>query len=285
MSTVEYETALRFSFETRSPRPGSGTRAAAEQILGKAGVNSESATLLPFGGTAAVEAMNDGKVDAVWIFGAPDSTSVHSFLHNPNVRIMGFQTAEALTRIFPELARLVLPQGIVDIYRNIPPNDVPLIGTTTKVLVRSHLHPEIVQLLLQTMVEAHSGPNIFQRAGEFPNGTDIEYPVAPAAIAAVPLMTISKLRLPGNENIGDARKLIASQPDALAVLIADIISSGSFTLKIESSTPRDRAPCCSASLWNVGVIRPSATAAFGAPPESPRSRYLGVCHQVPARAG
>src|SRR5262252_9006778 len=63
---------------------GSGTRAAAEQILGKAGVNYESATLLPFGGLAAVEAMNDGKVDAVWTFGAPDSTAVHSFLHNPN---------------------------------------------------------------------------------------------------------------------------------------------------------------------------------------------------------
>jgi TRAP-type uncharacterized transport system substrate-binding protein len=147
---------------------GSGTRAAAEQILGKAGVNYESATLLPFGGLAAVEAMNDGKVDAVWIFGAPDSTAVHSFLHNPNVRIMGFQTAEAFTRIFPELARLVLPQGVVDIYQNIPPNDVPLIGSTTKVLVRSDLHPEIVQLLLQTMVEAHGGANVFQRAGEFP---------------------------------------------------------------------------------------------------------------------
>jgi TRAP-type uncharacterized transport system substrate-binding protein len=136
---------------------GSGTRAAAEQILGKGGVNSESATLLPFGGSAAVEAMNDGKVDAVWIFGAPDSTAVHWFLHNPNIRIMGFQTAEALTRIFPELARLVLPQGVVDIYRNIPPNDVPLIGSTSKVLVRSDLHPEIVQLLLQTMVEVHGG--------------------------------------------------------------------------------------------------------------------------------
>jgi TRAP-type uncharacterized transport system substrate-binding protein len=161
---------------------GSGTQAAAEHVLGKAGVNSENATLLPFGGTAAVEAMNDGKVDAVWIFGAPDSPAIHSLLHNPNVRIMGFQTAEALTRMFPELARLILPQGIVDIYRNIPPNDVPLIGTTAKVLVRSDLHPEIVQLLLQTMAEVHSGPNIFQRAGEFPNGTDIEYPVAPAAI-------------------------------------------------------------------------------------------------------
>jgi TRAP-type uncharacterized transport system substrate-binding protein len=160
---------------------GSATRAGAEQILAKAGVNSESATLLPIGGSAAVDAINDGKVDAVWIFGAPDSPAVHSFLHNPNVRIMGFQTAEAFTRIFPGLARLVLPQGVIDIYRNIPPNDVILIGSTTKVLVRSDLHPEIVQLLLQTMVEVHGGTNIFQRAGEFPNGIDVEYPVAPAA--------------------------------------------------------------------------------------------------------
>ena len=67
---------------------------------------------------------------------------------------MSFPAAEAFTRIFPELARLVLPQGVIDIDRNIPPNDVPLIGATTKVLVRSDLHPEIVQLLLQTMIEA-----------------------------------------------------------------------------------------------------------------------------------
>ena len=161
---------------------GSGTRASAEQILGKGGVNSETATFLPFAGTDAVEAMNDGKVDAVWIIGAPDATAVKSLLENPNVRIMSFPTAEAFTRIFPDLARLVLPQGVIDIYRNIPPNDVQLIGSTSKVLVRSDLHPEIVQLLLQTMVEAHGGSNIFQRTGEFPNGTDVEYPVAPAAI-------------------------------------------------------------------------------------------------------
>jgi TRAP-type uncharacterized transport system substrate-binding protein len=160
---------------------GSATRASAEQILGKGGVNYETATFLPFAGTEAVAAMNDGKVDAVWIIGAPDATAVKSLLQNPNFRIMSFPTAEAFTRIFPDLARMVLPQGVIDIFRNIPPNDVQLIGSTTKVLVRSDLHPEIVQLLLQTMVEAHGGSNIFQRIGEFPNGTDLEYPVAPAA--------------------------------------------------------------------------------------------------------
>ena len=161
---------------------GSGTRSTGEQILGKAGVNSENAAFLPFAGSAAVEALNDGKVDAVWILGTPDSPAVRSLLQNPNVRIMNFATAEAFTIIFPELVRLVLPRGVIDIKRDIPPNDVPLIGTTTKILVRSDLHPEIVQLLLQTMVEAHGARAVFQRSGEFPNSTDTEYPVAPAAI-------------------------------------------------------------------------------------------------------
>jgi hypothetical protein len=78
--------------------------------------------------------------------------------------------------------RLVLPQGVIDVDRNIPSADVQLIGTTSKVLIRSDLHPEIVQLLLQTMKEVHSGSDIFQRSGEYPNGTDVEYPVAQTAL-------------------------------------------------------------------------------------------------------
>ena len=161
---------------------GSATRLTAEQILGKGGVNSETATLLPFISATAVEALNDGKVDAVWILGSPDSPSVHSLLQNPNVRLMSFPNAEAFTIIFPDLVRLVLPRGVIDIDRNIPPDDVPLMGSSSKVLVRSDVHPEIVQLLLQTMVEVHGGRGVFQRSGEFPNSTDTEYPVAPAAI-------------------------------------------------------------------------------------------------------
>ena len=161
---------------------GSATRLSAEKILGKGGVDFQTATLLPFAGLAAVKALNEKKVDVVWIIGSPDATAVKSFLGNPDVQLMGFPTAEAFTRIYPDLIRLVLPKGVVDIDRVIPPEDVPLIGTTTKVLVRSDLHPEIVQLLLQTMVITHSGPEIFQRSGEFPNGTDAEYPVTPTAI-------------------------------------------------------------------------------------------------------
>lgn len=161
---------------------GSGTRHTAEGILAKGGVSSETATLVPLAGNAAAQALFDGKVDAVLILGAPDSSAVQSLLRAPKVRLMNFPTAEAFTRIFPNLVRLVLPQGVVDVEANIPPNDTSLIATTSSVLVRSDLHPTIVSLLLKTMVEVHKKPGIFQRAGEFPQPTDPDYPVAAAAI-------------------------------------------------------------------------------------------------------
>ena len=160
---------------------GSGTRFSAERILGRSGVNSTTATLLPVGGAAAVAALDESRVDVVWIAGSPDAPAVSSLLRNPKVRLMSFPMADAFTRVFPDLVRLVLPQGVIDLDSINPPNDVVLIGSTVKVLVRSDLHPQIVQLLLQTMVEAHGGANIFQRASEFPNANDPEYPVAPAA--------------------------------------------------------------------------------------------------------
>ncbi len=50
----------------------SGARYVAERLLGKANVNSKTATLLPFGGDAAVDALDDGKVDVILIVGGSD---------------------------------------------------------------------------------------------------------------------------------------------------------------------------------------------------------------------
>ena len=94
---------------------------------------------------------------------------------------MSFTDADALTRIFPFLVRLVMPRGVVDYETKVPAADVILIATTNVVLVRKELHPSIIDLLVQTMVEVHSAPGIFQRIGEFPTPTDPEYPVAEEA--------------------------------------------------------------------------------------------------------
>jgi TRAP-type uncharacterized transport system substrate-binding protein len=141
---------------------GSGARYAAERILSKAKINPKTATLLPFAGDAAVDALNDGEVDAVLIVGGSDAPAVGALLANPRVRLMDFPTAEALSRIFPDLVRLVLPKGVIEIDPPNPPNDVTLVGTTAKVLIRDDVHPAIVQLLARTTKAEHDGPGLFQ---------------------------------------------------------------------------------------------------------------------------
>ena len=53
-----------------------------------------------------------------------------------------------------------------------------LVSTTVRVLIRDDLHPQIVSLLLLTMIKEHGGRGVLQRAGEFPTQTDPEYPMA-----------------------------------------------------------------------------------------------------------
>jgi TRAP-type uncharacterized transport system substrate-binding protein len=151
------------------------------RVLDAAGVNSQSATLVPFTGSAAVEALLDGRLDAIFVALAPESSIIQPLFRSPNVRLMSVSQTDALTRIFPYLVRLVLPQGVVDLAHDIPSNDVNLIGTTNAVVVRKDLHPAIIDLLAKTLVDVHGGAGIFQRAGEFPTQTDPEFAVADGA--------------------------------------------------------------------------------------------------------
>jgi len=161
---------------------GSGVRDIAERILGKANINSKTATLLPLVGNAAVDALDRGDVDAVIITSDPRAPAIEALLSNPRFRLIDFSTAEAFTRIFPYFARLTLRKGVIEIDPPNPSNDVSLLGITAKVIVRGNVHPAIVQILARTLKEEHDGPGLFQRAGEFPKSLDAEFPMSQIAV-------------------------------------------------------------------------------------------------------
>jgi TRAP-type uncharacterized transport system substrate-binding protein len=158
---------------------GSGARQTAERILSKANVTAATATLLPLAGDDAVAALNDGRADAAYITSGSDAPAVAALLRNPRVRLMDFSSsADALIRIFPDVMKVVLPKGAVELDPPNPPNDVVLIQIPGKVLFREGLHPAIVQLLAKTMKEEHDRAGLFQRVGDYPTSTDAEYPMS-----------------------------------------------------------------------------------------------------------
>jgi TRAP-type uncharacterized transport system substrate-binding protein len=153
------------------------------KILNAYGVNADNTKITDLAGPAAVKAFQDGKFDAVFLPPIElNSPSIQGLLRDPTARLMNVAQAEALTRLFPALDRLVLPQGVIDLAKNIPPRDVNLLGSTIAIVVRKELHSESIYLLAQTLQETHGGIGIFQRGGEFPTQTDPEFPMAEEAV-------------------------------------------------------------------------------------------------------
>jgi len=153
------------------------------EILAAHGVNAGNATISALLIPAAVKALRNGDVDVVFLPAVPmDSPVIQSLLHDPRVGLMSVTQADAITRLFPALHRLVLPQGVIDLENDIPAADVNLIGSSNVVVVRKDLHPELIYLLAQTLKEVHGGAGIFQNAGEFPTQVDPEFPMAQEAV-------------------------------------------------------------------------------------------------------
>ena len=161
--------------EVRLKSLGSGARGVVNQLLAANGLPTHGRNLLPLSGLEAAEALLRGEVDVAFIVSAPEAAVVQALLHAVGVRVMSFGQAEAYARRFPFLSRIVLPRGVVDLERDIPPRDTALLATTANVVVRETLHPALASLLLQAMSEVNGQTGFFQRAGEFPAYKDRSY--------------------------------------------------------------------------------------------------------------
>ena len=90
---------------------GSGTRKLALDLLKAVSVDGSNSTLLPLGSTAAQSALESGEADAAFFTLAPESPLVQQLLTNEALKILSLRRAEAYTRRFPFLSRVVLPEG------------------------------------------------------------------------------------------------------------------------------------------------------------------------------
>jgi TRAP transporter TAXI family solute receptor len=160
---------------------GSGVRKYALQLLKAAGVTGPPAEFRNLSYAEANRALLDGRVDAIMIFGAPDSLLVSELLHAKGIKLMSMSQAEAYSRLFPGLSHVVLPRGIIDPGRRDPPADIHLLSPTTNLIVRKDLHPALVYLLLKASVEIHGGATWVSKAGEFPNLTKQDDPISEQA--------------------------------------------------------------------------------------------------------
>ena len=160
---------------------GAGAPRLFKQVLALNGVEPDDVIRSSLANTPATVALLDGSIDGLVFTSAPDAPLIQMLLQTPGIKLFDFNQAEAYARKLPFLSHVVLPQGIVDLGRNLPPEDYNLIAPTATLVARADLHPALIDLFVQAAAGIHGGAGWFQQQGQFPSARYTEIPVAPQA--------------------------------------------------------------------------------------------------------
>lgn len=159
---------------------GSGAHLLALKLLKLNGIEAGSDTpLLDTDSDEAASALLDGQVDAVFLMGDSANMEVtHKLLHDPGIRLFSFVQGDAYVRKEIFLNKLTLPRGGLDFGKDIPEQDVTLIGPTVELVARRGFNSALSDLLLETAREVHGKPTMLQHRGEFPAPLQQEFPIS-----------------------------------------------------------------------------------------------------------
>jgi TRAP-type uncharacterized transport system substrate-binding protein len=160
---------------------GSGVIGLTGKLLHANGMEREGLQASRLEQTPAVVALLAGDIDALVLTAAPESLMVQMLLQTPGVKSFEFAQAEAYARRLPFLSAVVLPRGVVDLARDLPAHDLPLVATTTTLVAREGTHPALLQLFVQASHNIHGGTSWLAHAGNFPSPQNTELPLAAEA--------------------------------------------------------------------------------------------------------
>ncbi|MEE9319719.1 MAG: TAXI family TRAP transporter solute-binding subunit [Granulosicoccus sp.] len=179
---------------------GSGTHQVAMEILAQNGLpgtpeineipsnagstRQQSDTLLQpitVGDKQATDALLSGTIDAAMTISSADSTMVKALIKKPDIQLMSFQRADAYARRYAYLSSLTLPEGVIDLTRNIPSQEIKLIGAAATLVARDDLHPALGDLVMRAAARVANTDTLFSERGRFPSRDYLDFPISDEA--------------------------------------------------------------------------------------------------------
>lgn len=159
--------------------PGSGSQALALQLLGESGVTADNTTLLELPRQAETEQMLAGELDAVLLLDAYQSEAVQALLRAPQIGLANLAQADAYAARQHALKVVDLPQGVIDLEKNVPGEDVQLLASAANLVIRHDLNPTLARSLVTAAVLLHAGGDYLAPPYTYPNLSTTDLPVSP----------------------------------------------------------------------------------------------------------
>lgn len=159
-------------------KEGSGTRKIALQLFADNNmVETKAPVTLPTGGKEGAEQLLQGQIDALFLVTRATSDLVTRLLTDPRTQLVSLTRAESYTRLHKYLSHIVLPEGVLDMERNIPKSDIHLIAPAATLVANKTLHPALADLLMQITAKVHAGGSLLSNDKEFPSPDYLDFPL------------------------------------------------------------------------------------------------------------
>lgn len=160
---------------------GSGTKPLALQLLRDNSINATDAELISMSSEESANGLLLGEIDAMFLVASPQSPTVAKLLSSEDISLMDFERADAYTSMHKYLSSVVLHQGVINMRRNIPAQDITLLAASANLVAHTDLHPAHIDLLLQAAKEVHENGGWFENNGQFPSPAYLEFPLGKEA--------------------------------------------------------------------------------------------------------
>jgi TRAP-type uncharacterized transport system substrate-binding protein len=163
--------------------PGTALRPLVRSVLQETQALDASTQLVDMEPAPSLDALIAGSLDAAFLPASLGSPLLQRALDAPSIRMMNVAQAEAIAKAVPGLRHVVLWRGLISLGRDVPSENVDLLASRNRLLVRKDLHPALQYMLLEAMREVHWQPGPFNRLGEYPSEQPNDLALSPTAQA------------------------------------------------------------------------------------------------------
>ena len=125
----------------------------------------------------------EGDVDVLLIVTSAGDPLVQRLIRKPDIALYSFDNANAFGKKYNSFEAVTLPAGSMEIYPRLPQKDISLVATTTRVVVKKDMHPDLQLALLMTIREVNRNSKhlFFAKRDQFPAYVDPLLPISPVA--------------------------------------------------------------------------------------------------------
>ena len=148
---------------------GSGTNDLASKILSDNKIDNTNSSILNYSTEVSKEKLLKGELDAIFLVSSPDSAVIKELLENPDINLFSLKRAKAYSRKYNFLEPIILYEGTINLYKNVPSENINLLATTALLVARDDFSEELTRLVLKSIKDIHNKKNLFEAENQFPN--------------------------------------------------------------------------------------------------------------------